>query len=710
MAANTNIAAAGIFFDITDASDTLATNITSRTEATLTVVEDSDTLAADVWIVANVSLTVVDINDTLEATASITSNLLANDIASASLVNVPTVAIQRIILANDIQSASLVTQPVIAQRQGLLANDIFSTTSVQQLKSSTNGFYPAAFYGVAFDHLPGETTLAVAELTDVLAVAATTTAFSEFDFIAIDPVDTLEVDVTLFATGATLNVTDDNDILVVNATAVDFADGVIAVIDTSDTLAATIVIRENVLAADIQSSTSVSQPAARQSQSLLADDVVSTSNTALLKSYTNGFYPAAFYGVAFDHLPGEIILEADELADILAATVALGGFWDVVVGINEVSDTLAATVAITENLLAADVQSLTSVSQPAAKQQQSLLANNVVSASNVMMLEGSTNGFYPAAFYGVAFDHLPGEMLLAVSELTDVLAITATMVGFNVVDLTVTDTSDTLTVNVITITNIALAVIETADVFAIDTDILATFADLSATDTADTLEIDAVSITYEILQLDFSVTEGEDAAAFELNVGAFSDLTFESNESPDTLSVDLMVGSVLDLAVVEDADVLTAKLFRGEFFYPDSEGIRVAWENQSASVPGPMPEEPVVEIANVLTAFYETGFYSKAFFAGEGGFVYDADDEHLVHVPWAVQKLLVEGRPRGPVSRVHAFVRAFNEQAFYPPAFFTGSGGHYYDDNEAIAVPPAHVVVERLREDRKSFVEPRLRH
>jgi hypothetical protein len=151
------------------------------------------------------------------------------------------------------------------------------------------------------------------------------------------------------------------------------------------------------------------------------------------------------------------------------------------------------------------------------------------------------------------------------------------------------------------------------------------------------------------------------------------EVTFDLVELPDVATVTVEVRNELVLDALEDPDVFALVAGRWDFLYSEGEGIRVAWEQQSVSVP-PVPV-PV---------------------------------EQPIYVAWEEQAVVTPGRPKGATNTFHPYITAFNEQAYNNNAFFTGSGGFDYDDNEVIIVPAA-AITERLRENTKSYVAPRRR-
>lgn len=256
-----------------------------------------------------------------------------------------------------------------------------------------------------------------------------------------------------------------------------------------------------------------------------------------------------------------------------------------------------------------------------------------------------TNGFNPAGFYGVAFDHLANELTLGAVEAADIFAATA-------------------------LTGIAgtFAVTEPIDVLAVSASIIAT-ADFAVTEGFDVLVATVTSVTHASLSVtedftdtfvgnvaaahmfDLALVELADVVAMELATTAVLDLN-ATETALDTFAGAIGIVGGMDLVAEEDADTFAGVVGRWEFFYDDTEAIRVPWEKQKVAVQGP---------------------------------------------------------PKGVVNRRHEIISAFYFDGFYPVAFFTGSGQFDYDDNSAIRVPPASVMAERLRESRGSRVEPRAR-
>jgi len=296
-----------------------------------------------------------------------------------------------------------------------------------------------------------------------------------------------------------------------------------------------------------------------------------------------------------------------------------------------------------------------------------------------------TNAFNPAGFYGVAFEHLPFDAALAAVETADVFAASAgiiatasfavtepvdTLAGSALVAhmlaLVSVEDTDTLAAALAAATESYLAAVEAKDILATTLEIVA-FADFAISEQPDVVVVDVSSITHAALAVteDFVDTATGDALvahlpsfdlvetadAFDMELATTANVDMEVTEAPDQLSVDLFAYTEASMELVEDIDVLTATAGRWEFWYADSEMIFVAWEEQ---------------------------------------------------------KVVVPGRPRGGEITFHPFITAFNEQAFYNNAFFTGSGAFHYSDDEAIRVP-APAVTERLREVRQSYARPRQR-
>jgi len=255
-----------------------------------------------------------------------------------------------------------------------------------------------------------------------------------------------------------------------------------------------------------------------------------------------------------------------------------------------------------------------------------------------------TNAFNPAGFYGVAFEHLPLDAALAVVEPVDTL-VAAALRG-EIFTLALTDPVDTMAAVTGIVAVCDFATTEGADVLIADVSSI-THASLAVTeDFFDTLTADTIAAHL----LDIALVELADVVEAELATTADMDLAV-TETAFDVMAAQAGIIAFADLAVVEDRDVVTAKAGRWEFFYVDSEAIRVAWEEQLVVVPG---------------------------------------------------------RPRGGEATFHPFITAFYEQAFDNNGFFTGSGAFHYTDDEAVHVP-APAVTERLREDRKSYVAPRRR-
>jgi hypothetical protein len=157
-----------------------------------------------------------------------------------------------------------------------------------------------------------------------------------------------------------------------------------------------------------------------------------------------------------------------------------------------------------------------------------------------------TNAFNPAGFYGVAFEHLPDGLALAVTEPTDVAAINTALIA-----------------------TLSLAAIEATDV------------------------LDA-ALVVAVNTLDLAATESADVLA--ANISVISEMTLEVVEAADVLSATIDVVAEMVLAATEDfQDTFSGVVGRWDFIYVYGEGIRVPWEDQVASVPAePEPvEEPV---------------------------------------------------------------------------------------------------------------------
>jgi hypothetical protein len=257
-----------------------------------------------------------------------------------------------------------------------------------------------------------------------------------------------------------------------------------------------------------------------------------------------------------------------------------------------------------------------------------------------------TNGFNPAGFYGVAFDHLENALTLATTEAVDVL-VAAALRG-EIFSFAITEAPDVLAATVGIVAFADFAITEQPDVLVAQVTSI-THADLAVTeDFFDTLAADTVAAHL----FDIALVELADDIDAELATTADLDLAV-TETTFDVAAINTGIIAFVDLAAVEDQDVLTAKAGRWSFDYTDSEIIRVPWERQTVAV---------------------------------------------------------QGHPKGPASnRDHPTHHAFYAAGFYEVAFFSGSGGYEYDDNSAIRVPAAHVVAERLREDRKSYVAPRIR-
>jgi len=573
----------------------------------------------------------------------------------------------------------------LRQRQAILANDVKSTSAVQLVEGATNGFYPVAFYGVAFDHLPITSGLTVAEAIDVLTVQAAIIH------------NTLANDLTSPSSvqqGANLR-------QVTNLLANDVKStpkvgnpqlGIVGTVDARDLVSPSSVsqpvagIGRSALADDVTSLSIVSQPAQlRQLQTILANDVASTSFVLQVKESTNGFYPVAFYGVAFDHLP-------------LITTLAVTG----------TSDVLAFTAENINVPVAFGVVSATSVSVPQLGALQALEADDVISNSSVVQVQHYTNGFYPAAFYGVAFDHLPITNELAVTGTADVLSVSATNINVpearDVTSLSIVSqpqlgAQQTLLANDVKSTSAvllvreatngfypaafygvafdhlpttnALAAVEAADVLAIDTLVLGlpVTCDLAVTDAVDVPAFDASMY----LAVDMAVVEGQ-----PYSFQAFYPAAFDPGFYTDTITIQLVdqfsagvslgpIIAMMDLAVAEAADTPSVTAASGVAYISLDVGIieGLVYSQEAFNPP----------------AFYELGFFTNASivqFTDQFSATLSASAELGLAATEAADITAID------VEYVPAFIvldvgivegQVYNVQAFNPDAFY----GFYTD-------------------------------
>ena len=297
-----------------------------------------------------------------------------------------------------------------------------------------------------------------------------------------------------------------------------------------------------------------------------------------------------------------------------------------------------------------------------------------------------TNAFNPAGFYGVAFEHLPDEMALAVVEGADVFAFSVGIIA--TLDFALTEPTDVMVSSALVAHLVDLAATEDTDVFA------ATLVSVTESILVATGAPDVAAITAQIIAVtDLAVTEGADVAAVSAEIIAFATLAV-TEDTVDTCAGTAFVAHTFDMPLVEPKDVVEAEL-----------ATTADLDLVATEAPDVATISTFAKTEMLLAAVENTDTIVMP--AGRWDLIVEADDDRI-RVAWEQQAVVVPGRPQGAVEKFHLYHTAFNDPGFYPNAFFTGTGAFSYSDDEAIVVP-APAVTERLRETRKSYVAPRRR-